>query len=509
MKKLFLIAVLILYSSVYLNSQTGFPLIKLNFEAVVNKKVAGLQKTYEKDQKIQFIALDSRSDGFNIIITDGSDFSDRVQPRNISNFDFIPPNNLKDFWLYQSFVTGTYSNFINNGIQYKLRNELEFDAIRFINSLYDKNLIFSDSYLEDYLYTIVHMIYPERIEDGRPGIINPLVMIDQNPNAFIFPNGTIILTTGLLGILSSVEELIAVMAHEIAHFVLDHSIMNINEMIRQQKRAEFWTTFATAIAGATEIYLALEKDLYFGGNLMYSTAILSTVISTHAIEQLGLRYSRAQENQADIITLQILERLGLNESALGSVLSKIKDYYVTTGDYFALTGEGTHPNIDSRIIRSNFQGEVFYNKEFIRKISLVNTLNAKYEYNGRKFLSCFNLVKSNIEANVATEDDYILMASSILKLFGDDVNTKEALNYLQKAVTLNVNPNPMVHKICGIAYLRLGNLVEAINSLNKYKSYLEQELKVITSINTPGFSSYYEFLNTELYWTRSMIFKIS
>ncbi len=53
------------------------------------------------------------------------------------------------------------------------------------------------------------------------------------------PNGTIMLSIGLLSIIDSEEELVSILAHEVAHFV-DHYVMNIIKQQEREKRAAFW-----------------------------------------------------------------------------------------------------------------------------------------------------------------------------------------------------------------------------------------------------------------------------
>ena len=107
------------------------------------------------------------------------------------------------------------------------------------------------------------------------------------------------ISTGLLSTLKSEEELLGVIAHEISHFVLDHSMININKAIERRKKAEFWAAFATGVAAAAEGYSAASTGYYSGGTLTMSTAILAYSIASEVLDRLGLEYSREQESKAD------------------------------------------------------------------------------------------------------------------------------------------------------------------------------------------------------------------
>ena len=52
----------------------------------------------------------------------------------------------------------------------------------------------------------------------------------------------------------------------------------------------------------------------------------------------------------------------------------------------------------------------YYNIGYDKTISFVNSFNAIIELNNHHLESCANLVNRNIKANVATEDDYVLLA---------------------------------------------------------------------------------------------------
>lgn len=172
-----------------------------------------------------------------IIVSQGSE--EIIDIKKLENISFEPSNS-KEFWQIQALKHDVYKNITKNGMQYKLRIEIEEEALDYINYTENNNLLFKDSYLESYLYALAYKIYPIRLEDGRPGNLNIKILKSVTPNAFIFPNGTMYITTGLLSTINSEEELIGVMAHEISHFVLDHSMMNINKITEREKRAKFW-----------------------------------------------------------------------------------------------------------------------------------------------------------------------------------------------------------------------------------------------------------------------------
>jgi beta-barrel assembly-enhancing protease len=417
-------------------------------------------------------------------------------------------SNIKEFWQNQALQNEVYESLTKYGMQYNLRREWEDEALKYLNELEQNNLFFNDSYLENYLYTVVYKLYPGSLNDGRPGIVNVKIMLDNSPNAFIFTNGTMILTTGLLSTINSEEELGAAMAHEIAHFVLDHSTININKAIQRQKNAEFWAAFATTLAAVSEVYVASQNEYYVPGALTYNTAILSFSIANAFTERLGLKYSREQELAADKCAVELLKFNGIDHTALSSVLQKIKDYCIISGNYFALSGSGTHPNISSRIASIGLPSQ-FNSLTYDRLISFVISTNAINEYNNKHFEACINLINRNIKAGVPTEDDYLLLAMTNLCLYDNEEKNKENLDLINKAKNLNVVPSINLYKQEALALIRLKRNSEAITSLQNYKSQLEEEYKKFENIkNESLWRMNIQYFDKELAWTNKMAYKI-
>jgi len=418
------------------------------------------------------------------------------------------PTNSKEFWQNQALQHSVYDNILKNGLQYKLRRELEEETIEYVNYVQNNNLCFEDSYLESYLYALVYRIYPSRLDDGRPGILNIKILKDLAPNASIFPNGTLFISTGLLSTINSEEELIGVLAHEISHFVLDHSIININKDVQRQKRAEFWAATATVVAAAADVYLATNNEYYASGAITMSTAILAYSIAASVNERMGLKYSREQEMEADKCAVELMKYIGVNPTALASALSKIKNYCILTGNYLSLTGEGTHPALDDRISEIGNPSS-FYDIEYDKTISFVNSFNAIVELNNQHLSSCVNLANRNIKANVATEEDYVLLAMATLYMYDTESKNHEALELINTAKSLNIYPSINISKQEAIVLIRLGKMDDAKNSLEKYREGLDKErLNLDKIIDTREWSLLNIYINKEYKWTVKMINKV-
>jgi predicted Zn-dependent protease len=362
-----------------------------------------------------------------------------------------------------------------------------------LQNLEGSNGFFEDEFIEDYIHGLLYKIHQITLDDGRPGNLAVKILNSTQPYAFCSPSGTVVITTGLLSTIRSEDELIGVLAHEVAHFVLDHQIVNINKAVQRVKRAEFWTGVATTVAAASDIYLDSQYDTYPTGSLTIATAILSSSIANSIIERMGANYSIEQEWEADDAATKILTVLNKDPNAFSVALSRIFYYCSSNGDYLSLSGGGTHPDLGARINKiGSVDPNQFNSTKYDQYISVINTYNAINEYSLKHIESTLNLTSRNFESGVATEDDYIIRAMAMKLL---DKN-QEALDLLNKAKLLNIVPNSYIYKQEGITLIRLGKPKEAVVPFEIYLQAL-QEVKESST-----------YVSGEIEWTKKMIFKV-
>jgi predicted Zn-dependent protease len=138
-------------------------------------------------------------------------------------------------------------------------------------------------------------------------------------NAMAFPGGIVVITRGLYGLLTSEDELAAVLAHEIAHVNRRHQW----KVIQQQK--------LVALAGN-------------------AVASSDKGASTRLVADLGAKLiarglDKESEFEADRDGVVIAARAGYDSSALIAVMEKLKA--LKTGDTAMLFA--THPSPEARI----------------------------------------------------------------------------------------------------------------------------------------------------------------
>jgi len=424
--------------------------------------------------------------------------------------DAIYPTNptIEEVWEIGLIKEKVYHNLLSYGYQYDLRSELNQEAVSYLNILNEKELIFNDSYLEDYIYKLLNKIHVGYLADNRPGNLSIKILKDATPNAMTLSNGCIIVSTGLLSCMRTESELISVLAHEVAHFVNDHHVLSYAKEIERQKRAEFWGTLATSLAIATDAYLASNNKNYTFGILSSSAAIAATLVSETVVERMGIKYSHEQEFNADFLAKNALNALGIDDYSFASALQLLEKNFYMNGQYTALVGGKTHPSINDRIFRLGFsnKSDTIRNDKYDAKISLVNTFNAAWLfYTKSDFLSALKLVNRNILANAGSADDFLIKSRIIRRLSDTQESNLEALELLNKSKQLSSDNLLTYDKDEALIHLRLNDKTKAKECFNRYRITLSNELPDSKqSLN----SHYLSYMQKELSWTNDMLSKI-
>jgi predicted Zn-dependent protease len=166
------------------------------------------------------------------------------------------------------------------------------------------------------------------INSKKPEIFNgyhTMVLDSPELNAFSTSGGHIFITRGLLNCAVSEDTLAAVIAHELAHIQLQHSIMAI-------KSSRVVNAFATT--GASLAGLALS-DL----------AEILDEAANDIVSAMQEGYSQNQEFAADTLALELLAAAGYEPSSLVAMLRVLEQNRSRSPDGLART----HPAPEDRI----------------------------------------------------------------------------------------------------------------------------------------------------------------
>lgn len=467
-------------------------------------KIVGLEHQVEQDPFYSSTVV--LKDIYNLILEDGTKIPLTNRIDKALDFEI---NTVDDLW-NSTILQDVIPTLMKYGTQVNLRSEAEQNALEYISAIKKYDMEFNDPYLLNYLYTLIAKIAPTTLIDGRPGSIN--LIIEDNPdiNAGTYPNGTIVINTGLLSALHTEDELVAVLAHEVAHFVLDHSVQNINAQIEAKKRAEIGAAIATIFAGIAEGAAAYYSNGYYmPGAATAAVAIGATAIANQAVIDLGMEYSHKQEMEADTYALQVLDFLGYDHNALASALTRLEEVMLIERSKAMYFSSESHPALVGRINaagKPNLKTDVNYE----RMMSFAITNSAFTKYDSKRFREALKDVSRNINNNVATTDDYLIKANCLLALYDTEASNSEVLLLIQKAKELDPS-NINIYKAEILAELRLKNNQKAIMELKEYMSYISKiEEEVLPSIrNENRWDRLYRFIIDEAEWVDKMLIKLN
>ena len=150
------------------------------------------------------------------------------------------------------------------------------------------------------LFHPIREVQKERPEwDGEATEITLLVIDDPDTlNAWALPNGQVAIYTGLLFIAEKPEEITGVMAHEVAHVLMRHSLRRTAHSIG-------------VVAGISPMFGDFTSIAGLGAHLL----TLSTING----------YSQGQETEADLIGAELMIEAKLDPRPLGDILMRMAE----------------------------------------------------------------------------------------------------------------------------------------------------------------------------------------
>ena len=122
------------------------------------------------------------------------------------------------------------------------------------------------------------------------------------PNAFALPGGKIYITAGLVKLMTNERQLAAVLGHETGHVAALHNVKGLQRQV------------GTAVL--------IELAGYAAGDQHASKAEAVTKVVAGLT---GLRYSRADEYQADQLGVRYMTRAGYNPWGMAELLKALQD----------------------------------------------------------------------------------------------------------------------------------------------------------------------------------------
>lgn len=185
--------------------------------------------------------------------------------------------------------------------------------------------IIEDSEITSYIREISEKL--EKAAPPQPFPVKVDVVNHNAVNAFATVAGYMVIFTGLILNVDSEDELASIMAHELAHITQRHVARNI-------ERSKLISIGSL---------IGILAGVFIGSDAGSAVAVGSMAGGQSAV----LKYSRADEREADQVGLNYLIRAGYNPGAMVSAMQKMrKMQWFSGGDIPSYLS--THPGMDER-----------------------------------------------------------------------------------------------------------------------------------------------------------------
>ncbi|WP_044264623.1 M48 family metallopeptidase [Bacteroides timonensis] len=421
---------------------------------------------------------------------------------DIKKVAFLSPGTNQEFWQQIYLKQHLYEYFGEQGYHTKLRREVNEECLDYLYKLED--IGYNDDFITSYVQSIFAKLSVTGLDPNRNEQLNIRVIQSPEPDAYMLPNGIMLISTGLLCTLDSEDELAAIIANEMAHFVLDHQINNIYRAERRAKRAAFWgTVLAVTAEVALDIAYWDDDDTALGVSAVASVGSIAALLNVSVVNRLGMKYKDKQEHAADRVARELLKFKGMNPDGLPSALSKVIGYYHTQQRSNDLLRYGSIDNLKKRIDKTG-KAENQSSRSYLKATSDIVTFNAAMNMADQQYIEAMRLVGKNIKNNLATDYDYVILVKSKMALYNTEEVNKECVDLIWKAKELaGDSPNLDICKQEILLLMRMNKQAEAANNLKEYLTLLSRYQKQGIQ-EEDG-----EWTSQEINWANQLLDKIS
>lgn len=177
------------------------------------------------------------------------------------------------------------------------------------------------------------------------GVRHQIYLINSpQVNLFTLPTGEVFIFAGFIDIVDNLDELAFGLAHEIAHFKLNHGRSTIRTSIRIQKDTQVTAAIlSTIVAAAAASYVGITVSGLYSGTAN-GAAVFDLLVAEQAGAFVGRvaakipvalvlqsaagtlgNFSQEQELEADRLGLSIMKKAGYEPNAAIKVMKKFPD----------------------------------------------------------------------------------------------------------------------------------------------------------------------------------------
>ena len=377
------------------------------------------------------------------------------------------PQTDREFWQQIYLKNHLYEYFSDRGYKHKLRQEIDEECLDYLDKL--NEIAYQEDYIVSYVQGVFSKLNATTIDSNRGESLNIRIIQSPEPDAFMLPNGSMVISTGLLCTLDSEDELAAVIACELGHFVLDHQVNNIYRAERRAKRAAFWAdVFATTASAALDVAYWDDNEDAYAVSLVADIGAIASLLSIPATDRLGMKYKTSQEISSDRLARQLLAFKGYNPDGIASALSKIIGYYNLHQRNKDIPRYGSIGDLQKRIEKAG-ESHSLSARPYLRTTSDVVSFNASMNYANKRYKETARLIRKNIDNRLATDNDYIILVKAEMALSNTEEVNNRCLAMLDKAQEMaGTSPNLDIYKQKILLLMRMNKQAQATDILKEY-----------------------------------------
>lgn len=175
-------------------------------------------------------------------------------------------------------------------------SELDKMGAQSFEQMKEQELISKDKKVNQFVQCVANAITPNVKSSVHKGEWEVVVFDSEQINAFALPGGKIGVYTGILNVTENADQLAAIVGHEIAHVIAQHS----NERLSSNQLSQGALVVAGAAAATSDID---NKALVVAGAAVGMKYLLL------------MPYGRAHESEADIIGQDLMAESGFDPRA--------------------------------------------------------------------------------------------------------------------------------------------------------------------------------------------------
>lgn len=323
-------------------------------------------------------------------------------------------------------------------------------------NLYAQISIIREAETEKFLRDICYPIFKTAGLDSKN--LKIYIVNDNSINAFVAGGQNIFINSGLITKFSDPSVIAGVIAHEIGHIASSH-LAKGNEVFNEN-------------INATLVGYLLGVGAIISGNPEVGSALL--LGSSHVGNRLTLKFSRSQEESADILALKYLEKLKLPTSGLLEIMNYFEEQSLISKNLIN-PYELTHPISSSRIklIKNHAEKYKYANAKFDKKITK-NFYQVKAKMEG--FLDD---IESTLKSKETKFDEYSQLSKAIIYFRKNDF--AKAHKLIEDLIKNDIK-NGFLYELKAEFLFNENKVFEAILNYQKAINYLDEQSRTLSQI---------------------------